>query len=155
MKIKISSSAFKDGDLTPSRYTCAGENISPPLNWNKPDERIKSFAIIMDDPDAPSGDFVHWVVYNIPANVNEFLENVTPTRNIPNEVIMGVNDFGKIGYGGPCPPSGTHRYYFKIFGLDTNLHLIETGINKKQLLKAMEGHIIADGCLIEKYSRKR
>jgi len=109
----------------------------------------------MDDPDAPSGDFVHWVVYNIPANVNEFLENVTPTRNIPNEVIMGVNDFGKIGYGGPCPPSGTHRYYFKIFGLDTNLHLIETGINKKQLLKAMEGHIIADGCLIGKYSRKR
>lgn len=155
MEIKIISNVFKEGELIPSKYTCDGENISPQLGWNKPDERIKSFAIIMDDPDAPSGDFVHWVVYNIPANVNEFLENITPTRNIPNGVMMGKNDFGKIGYGGPCPPSGTHRYFFKIFGLDTNLHLIETGINKKQLLKAMEGHIIADGCLIGKYSRKR
>lgn len=155
MKIKISSSAFKDGDLIPSRYTCDGENISPPLNWSKPDERIKSFTIIADDPDAPSGDFVHWLVYNIPANINEFPENMTPARNISIGVKMGKNDFGKTGYGGPCPPSGTHRYFFKIFGLDTILHLEEIGLNKKQLLKAIEGHIIADGCLIGKYNRKR
>lgn len=155
MEIKISSAAFKEGELIPFCYTCDGENISPSLNWNKPHESIKSFAIVVDDPDAPSGDFVHWVVYNIPATVNEFLENVTPTRNISDEIIMGTNDFGKIGYGGPCPPSGTHRYFFKIFGLDTILPLIETGINKRQLLKAMEGHIIADGCLIGKYKRKR
>jgi Raf kinase inhibitor-like YbhB/YbcL family protein len=132
MKIKITSSAFKEGELIPFRYTCDGDNISPQLSWDKPDDRIKSFAIIVDDPDAPGGDFVHWIIYDIPSSVCELSENVTLSKNISSEAKMGTNDFGKNGYGGPCPPSGTHR-----------------------LLKLMEGHVIESGQLMGKYQRKR
>lgn len=155
MELKITSTAFKDGELIPSKYTCDGENVSPDLKWNKPNDKIKSFALIVDDPDAPSGDFVHWVVYNIPGSIIEFPENVTSSKNIPEMFTIGKNDFGKIGYGGPCPPSGTHRYYFKIYGLDTVLHNAEAGLNKYKLLKVMEGHVVASGQLMGKYSRKR
>ena len=154
MEMKIYSSAFKDGNFIPSKYTCEGANVSPQLHWNNVPKDIKSFAIIMHDPDAPGGDFVHWVIYNIPGNLKELHEDVTPSRNIDEEVMFGTNDFGRIGYGGPCPPAGKpHRYIIKIFALDTILHHLESGATRQQLLKAMDGHILADGELLGKYQR--
>lgn len=154
MKINISSTAFNGEELIPIRYTCDGDNISPPLNWNKPDDRIKSFAMIVDDPDAPGGDFVHWVVYNISPSVSGFPENVN-TQKISKEILVGRNDFGESSYGGPCPPFGTHRYYFRIYGLDSALSQAKPELTKHQLLKLMEGHVIESGELVGKYQRKR
>ena len=154
MEIKIYSSAFKEGGFIPSKYTCEGANISPQIHWNDIPKDVKSFALIVDDPDAPGGDFVHWIIYNIPGNVKELHEDVTPSRNIPEEVMLGTNGFGRIGYGGPCPPSGKpHRYFFKLYALNTILHHVESGVTKQQLLKAMEDHIIAEGVLMGKYQR--
>ncbi len=154
MEIKLFSSAFKEGEFIPSKYTCEGSNVSPQIHWNEVPKNVKSFALIVDDPDAPGGDFVHWIIYNIPGNVKELHEDITPSRNIPEEVMLGTNSFGRIGYGGPCPPSGKpHRYFFKLYALDTILHHVESGVTKQQLLKAMEGHIIAEGHLMGKYKR--
>ena len=153
MEIKIESSAFKNEEMIPSRFTCDGENISPPLSWSEPPAGTKSFALISDDPDAPGGTFVHWVVYNIPQNIKEFPENVK-IKSISGNAVEGTNHFSEEGYGGPCPPSGIHRYYFKIYALDTILAL-KPGAGKNALLKAMEGHILAQGELMGKYSRKR
>ena len=154
MEIKIKSSVFHEGSFIPSKYSCEGENISPQLHWNEVSKEVKSYAIILDDPDAPGGDFVHWVIFNIPGNMKELHENVTPSRNIPDEVMLGTNSFGRIGYGGPCPPPGkAHHYYFRIYALDTILHHIESGSTKEQLIKAMEGHIIAKGELMGMYKR--
>lgn len=156
MEIKIHSTSFKSGDFIPAKYTCDGGNISPQLHWTESVNGIKSFAIILSDPDAPGGDFVHWVIYNIPANLRELHEDVTPSRNIPDEVMMGTNSFGHVAYGGPCPPPGKpHRYFFRIYGLDTILHYhLESGATKAQLLKAMDGHILAEGELMGKYERR-
>ena len=154
MEIKLYSNAFKEGELIPVKYTCQGANISPELHWNNVPKDVKSFALIVEDPDAPGGDFVHWIIYNIPGNTNELHEDITPSRNIPDEVMLGTNSFGKIGYGGPCPPSGKpHRYYFRIYALDTILHQMESGATKQQLLKVMEKHIIGEGFLMGKYQR--
>lgn len=154
MEIKLYSSAFKDGSFIPPKYTCEGANVSPQLHWNEISKDVKSFALIVDDPDAPSGDFVHWVIYNIPGNVRELHEDITPSRNISDKVLLGTNSFGRIGYGGPCPPPGKpHRYFFKIYALDTLLHHVESGATKAQLLKEMQGHIIAEGQLMGKYKR--
>ena len=154
MEITLYSSAFKDGSFIPPKYTCEGANVSPQLHWNEISKDVKSFALIVDDPDAPSGDFVHWVIYNIPGNVRELHEDITPSRNISDKVLLGTNSFGRIGYGGPCPPPGKpHRYFFKIYALDTLLHHVESGATKAQLLKEMQGHIIAEGQLMGKYKR--
>jgi Raf kinase inhibitor-like YbhB/YbcL family protein len=154
MEIKIKSNVFHEGSFIPSKYSCEGENISPQLHWNEVSKEANSYAIVLDDPDAPGGDFVHWVIFNIPGNMQELHENVTPSRNIPDEVMLGTNSFGRIGYGGPCPPSGkAHHYYFRIYALDTILHHIESGATKEQLMKAMEGHIIAKGELMGMYKR--
>lgn len=153
MDIRVESSAFKNGESIPAKYTIDGENISPPLKWNIVSEKIKSYALINDDPDAPIGDWVHWVLYNIPPAVTELKENTPNVKSFPNGAIHGTNDFNKTGYGGPTPPSGTHRYYFKIYALDTMLKL-EPGAAKAKLLKAMQGHIIAQGQLIGLYKRK-
>ena len=154
MEIKIKSNAFHEGGMIPSKYSCEDENISPQLYWNEVSENVKSYAIILDDPDAPGGNFVHWVIFNIPENMKELHENVTPSRNIPDEVMLGTNSFGRIGYGGPCPPPGkAHHYYFRIYALDTILHHIESGATKEQLVKAMDGHIIAKGELMGLYKR--
>jgi Raf kinase inhibitor-like YbhB/YbcL family protein len=156
MEIKLSSTAFKEGDFIPSKYSCEGANISPQLHWSDAPKNAKSYAIIVDDPDAPGGDFVHWVIYNIPGNLSELHEDITPSRNIPDEVMLGTNSFGRISYGGPCPPSGkAHRYFFKLYALDTVLHHLESGATKQQLLSAMDGHIIAEGHLIGKYKRSK
>lgn len=152
MTIKITSTAFKEGSMIPKQYTCDGQDISPPLAWTSIPEGTKSLALISDDPDAPVGTWVHWVLFNLPAEVTELPEHVPPTKTLENGAKQGKNDFRKIGYGGPCPPGGTHRYYFKLYALDTVLDA-EPGITKQKLLQAMQGHILAEGQVMGKYTR--
>ena len=152
-KINLTSSSFKNGELIPSKYTCDGKNISPSLSWDKPSDEIKRFAIIVEDPDSPGGTFVHWIVYNIPSNIKNLPEDITPIKNIPDEVLLGTNSYGHIGYSGPCPPSGTHRYIFKIYGLSNAVHL-EAGAEKGELMRAMQKYIITEGELMGKYKRQ-
>ena len=152
MEIKITSSVFDEGGMIPSKYTCQGEDVSPPLAWTSVPGGTKTLALICDDPDAPMGTWVHWVLFNLPANITDLPESVPPKKILENGAKQGTNDFRKIGYGGPCPPGGTHRYFFKLYALDTELNL-EPGITKAQLLKAMEGHILAQGQLMGKYRR--
>ncbi len=150
--MKIVSSAFDEGSLIPKKYTCDGINISPPIQWSSVPGGTKTFAIICDDPDVPMGTFVHWVLYNLPENIKEFSENVPPVASLPNGAKQGRNDFGKIGYGGPCPPGGTHRYYFKIYAVSEQLKL-EAGITKLGLLNALKGLILSEAQLMAKYKR--
>lgn len=147
-KMKITSSAFQEGANIPSKFTCDGANTSPPLQIADVPSDAKTLALITDDPDAPSGLFTHWTVWNIPVQTGSIGEG-----NVPKGV-QGINDFGKSGYGGPCPPSGTHRYYFKIFALDRDLDL-PFGAKRDQLDAAMKGHVIAQGQLMGRYSRKK
>jgi len=152
MTIKLTSSAFKEGAMIPAQYTCDGKDISPPLNWSAVPEGTQSFALICDDPDAPIGTWVLWVVYNIPDKVTALPENVPPHKSVMGNILQGMTDFRRIGYGGPCPPRGTHRYYFKIYALDTMLNL-PAGATKRELLRAMEGHILVEGQLMGRYGR--
>ncbi len=152
MDIKIKSPALVPGGKIPGKYTCDGMDISPPLAWTSGPEGTKTFALICDDPDAPMGTWVHWVLFNLPADIIELRENVPPERELENGAKQGMNDFRKIGYGGPCPPGGTHRYYFKLYALDTEINL-EAGATKSELLKAMEDHILAEGQLMGRYER--
>ncbi|MFQ6007488.1 MAG: YbhB/YbcL family Raf kinase inhibitor-like protein [Candidatus Zixiibacteriota bacterium] len=153
MALTITSTAFQEGGIIPKQYTCDGADISPPLAWSGVPEGTKSLALISDDPDAPVGTWVHWVLFNIPPDTNKLPENVPTDQTLSDGATNGVNDFGKLGYGGPCPPSGTHRYYFKIYALDTMLDL-SGRVTKKDLLKAMEGHILAEAQLMGKYKRQ-
>ena len=152
MEIKLTSAAFKEGQPIPRQYTCVGVNVSPPLEWSDVPKNAKTIAIIADDPDAPAGTWVHWVLYDLPAENIGLVENLPATENLKAGGFQGVNDFGKIGYGGPCPPSGTHRYFFKLYALDNYLSL-KVGATKAQVEKAMEGHIVAQGQLMGTYSR--
>lgn len=154
MNFKITSTAFKEGEFIPSKYTCDGENISPPLSWSDLPSGTKSLALINDDPDAPVGDWVHWIIYNIPPDTKELIEAASNKKNLPKGSLEGLNDWNRIGYGGPCPPTGVHRYFFKLYALDCVLSL-KQGATKKQLLDAMKGHILALAQLIGKYQRKR
>jgi Raf kinase inhibitor-like YbhB/YbcL family protein len=147
-KMKITSSAFQDGANIPSKFTCDGADISPPLQIADIPSQAKSLALIVDDPDAPSGLFTHWMVWNIPSQTGAVGEGSAPKG------VQGTNDFGKSGYGGPCPPSGTHRYYFKIFALDQELDL-PFGAKRGQVDGALKGHVIAQGELMGRYSRKK
>lgn len=153
MEISLTSSAFRQGELIPEEYTCDGRNISPPLQWSHVPEGAKSLAMIVDDPDAPRGLFTHWIIYNIPPDELEFTENVEKDKTLPNGARQGVNDAGKIGYTGPCPPSGTHRYFFRIYALDSTLDL-EPGVNRKQFDDALRGKTIAQGELMGTYKKK-
>lgn len=155
--MKLESSAFAANGLIPAEYTCDGSNISPALNWGTPPAKTQSLALIVEDPDAPGGTYTHWMIYNLPAIATGIPEGVTaqPILLQPQEIkgaVQGKNDFGKIGYGGPCPPSGTHRYFFKLYAVDRQLNLT-TGITKEQLLLAMDGHILATAELIGRYLR--
>lgn len=152
MAITITSTAFTDGGMIPRDYTCDGKDISPPLVWAGVPEGTKSLAIICDDPDAPMGTWVHWVLFNIPATVNELPQSLPPDKVLENGARHGINDFRKFGYGGPCPPGGTHRYYFKLFALDIEL-IQKPGLTKAELLKAMKDHILAEGQLMGRYKR--
>ena len=152
MEIKVTSTAFDESGMIPEKYTCDGMDISPQLAWTNVPDGTKNFALICDDPDAPMGTWVHWVIYDIPANTKELKENIPLQEKLDNGAKQGTNDFRKIGYGGPCPPRGTHRYYFKLYALDTTVNL-EPGNTKAELLKAIEGHILAQGQLMGKYKR--
>lgn len=153
LKIQIASSGFADGRPIPDQYTCAGPNLSPPLTWTNVPVDVKSFALIADDPDAPGGTWVHWVIYNLPPTATALAENVPPLPQLPDGARQGFNDFGQTGYSGPCPPSGKpHRYVFKIYALDRTLDL-SAGATKRQLLRAMDGHILAAGQLTGTYQR--
>lgn len=138
--------------MIPAKYTCEGRNISPPLKWTSPPQGTKSFAIIVDDPDAPMGTWVHWVIYNIPSDTMELKENIPAESLLSDGTTQGITDYQKIGYKGPCPPGGTHRYFFRIYALDTELSL-DPGATKKELLKAMEGHILDKANLIGRFKR--
>ena len=152
MKLIVSSSAFQPGELIPKRHTCDGEESSPPISWSDVPKETKSIALISDDPDAPRGTWVHWVIFNIPPDAKGLPENIQSRSTLPDGSRQGMNDSREIGYGGPCPPSGTHRYYFKVYALNTTLTL-ESGATKAQLLKAMEGHILGEGEVMGKYKR--
>ncbi len=150
--MKIISSAFSEGAMIPQKYTCDGFDVSPPLNWSDAPAGTKSFALICDDPDAPAGTWVHWVLYNIPANVNSLPEKVALSETLADGTRQGINDFRKTGYGGPCPPGGTHRYFFKLYALGVQLPA-EKGMTKAKLLKAAEGHVLAEAQLMGRYKR--
>jgi Raf kinase inhibitor-like YbhB/YbcL family protein len=152
MAITITSTAFTEGSMIPRDYTCDGKDVSPPLAWAGVPENAKSLALICDDPDAPVGTWVHWVLFNIPATVKGLPASIPPEKTLENGAHHGTNDFRKFGYGGPCPPGGTHRYYFKLYALDAEL-TEKPGITKAALLKAMEGHILAEGQLMGRYKR--
>ena len=151
-EIKVTSVAFQQGQPIPRQYTCAGINISPPLEWSGVPKTAKTIAIIVDDPDAPGGSWAHWVLYNVPADNIGFVENVPMFETLKAGGFQGKNDFGKIGYGGPCPPSGTHRYFFKLYAVDAELSL-KAGATRAELEKALEGHVLAQGQLMGTYQR--
>jgi Raf kinase inhibitor-like YbhB/YbcL family protein len=152
MAITVTSSAFTEGALIPKRHTCDAEDISPDLRWSGVPAGAKSVALICDDPDAPVGTWVHWVLFNIPVEVSALPAGVPADATLQNGARHGKNDFRKLGYGGPCPPGGTHRYYFKLYALDSLLEL-ESGSTKAQVLAAMKGHILAEGQLMGRYKR--
>ncbi len=152
--MQLVSSAFDSGGMIPVKYTCDGEDISPALKWNNAPAGTKTFALIADDPDAPRGTWVHWVIYNIPGNQHQLKEGIPALRKLTDGTLQGTNDFGKIGYGGPCPPNGVHRYYFKLYALDTVL-AVNAGISKAELLKKIEGHILAKTELMGRYMRQK
>ena len=152
MPFQIESPAFVQESAIPTLFTCEGENISPPLQWSSPPKGTKSFALICDDPDAPVGTWVHWVIYHIPPEKNELSESIAPLEEVQG-MRQGLNDFQRVGYGGPCPPKGApHRYFFKLYALDTLLAL-HPKATKKELEKAMQGHILAETHLIGTYKR--
>lgn len=149
----IKSSAFAEGDMIPPKYTCDEQDVSPPLEWKDAPAGTKSFALIFDDPDAPGGIWVHWVVYNIPSNIFQLEENIKPQQGSKDTILQGNNSWSRTGYGGPCPPKGTHRYYFKLYALDEILPF-KPGMSKKELLNSMKGHILAEAQLMGKYKRQ-
>ena len=147
--IDLTSTAFRSGSSSPDRYTCVGEGGSPPLEWRKIPEGTRSLALILDDPDAPSGLFVHWVLYNLPPNMNGLPENYSPGDGVHS----GRNSLGQTGYSGPCPPGGeTHHYYFRLYALDKTLELT-SGATRAQVIDALQGHVLAETELIGLYGR--
>jgi Raf kinase inhibitor-like YbhB/YbcL family protein len=153
---KIKCPAFADNDSMPVKYTCDGDDISPKLEWSGVPDGAKSLALICDDPDAPMGTWVHWVMFNLPPEMTKIDEKYTPSRGLSDNddgIIDGINDFRCPGYNGPCPPKGpAHRYYFKLYALDIILNL-KTGASKTDVEKAMSGHILGQTELIGKYQR--
>jgi len=156
MTLRLTSAAFQDEGMIPRTYTCDGSDQSPPLEWSGVPEKARSLALICDDPDAPGGTWSHWVIYNMAPQARMLGEGLAPTEQLKLEgdlsARQGKNDFGKIGYGGPCPPRGTHRYFFRLYALETELDP-GAGATRSTVLRAMDGHIIAEGRLMGKYSR--
>ncbi|PYT65509.1 MAG: YbhB/YbcL family Raf kinase inhibitor-like protein [Acidobacteria bacterium] len=151
--MKIVSSAFSANEMIPKKFTCDGPDASPKLSWNEPPAKTQSFALIMDDPDAPVGTWVHWVLFDLPADTRELAEGVAKQEQLANRARQGRNDFGQIGYGGPCPPPGNpHRYFFKVYALDAKLAL-KAGVTKADVERAMKGHILGQAELIGRYGR--
>ncbi len=145
--LTITSPAFNNNEQIPKKYTCDGKDVSPPLSLGNIPPEAKSIALVVDDPDAPAGVWVHWVVWNIGTATREIVEGTVPTG-----AMQGRNDFGKSSYGGPCPPSGTHRYFFKVYALNTTLNL-PANSSKSDVEKAMKGHVVSEGHLVGLYKR--
>ena len=152
MSTQVTSPSFTEGGPIPRKFSCDGENVSPALLWSSPPAGVKSFALIMDDPDAPMGTFVHWVLYNIPGEVSALPEAVARTRQVQGLGEQGKNSARQTGYMGPCPPGGTHRYFFKLFALDALLAPAGDP-SAADLEKAMHGHILAQAQLMGRYTR--
>jgi len=151
--MKITSSAFQDGQRIPKEFTGDGKNISPPLSWIDAPANCKSFALICDDPDAPVGDWVHWVIYNLPGTSHELPSGIDKDQKLPKGTNQGKNSWGNTGYGGPAPPPGkVHHYYFKLYALDNSLSS-NSPLSKEQLLSNIKGHVLAECQLIGTYSR--
>jgi Raf kinase inhibitor-like YbhB/YbcL family protein len=151
--LQLTSSAFQSGANIPPKFTCDDRNISPELSWKGAPAGTKSFALVMHDPDAPvSGGYTHWVAYNIPAAGDHIAEDAPKQDRLPGGGIQGKNDSGTYGYTGPCPPSGTHRYYFRLYALDSELDA-GASASKAALEQAMKGHVLAQGELLGKYTR--
>jgi Raf kinase inhibitor-like YbhB/YbcL family protein len=154
MTLRLTSPAFKPEADIPEHCTCDGSDTSPALSWNDPPEGTQSFAVVLEDPDAPGRTWVHWVLYDLPATERALPEGVQPKGQLPSGARQGRNDFGRIGYGGPCPPRGPeHRYYFKLYALDKTLEL-GAGATRAQLDRSMLGHILAHAELMGRYCRK-
>jgi Raf kinase inhibitor-like YbhB/YbcL family protein len=153
MAINLTSPDFDEGGSIASRYTCDGLGISPPLSWDSVASGTRSWALIVDDPDAPGGIFVHWVIYNLRPDTRRLPEDVPNRQTLSSGAQQGVNGAGGVGYTGPCPPSGTHRYFFKVYALDTRLDL-GGGATAVRLSDAMEGHVLAEGQLMGTYRRR-
>jgi Raf kinase inhibitor-like YbhB/YbcL family protein len=153
MALKLTSSAFEPGATIPKKFTCDGPDVSPALAWTEPPPGTQSFALICDDPDAPVGTWVHWVLFDVPASTRSLPEDVAKTDELPGGARQGRNDFRKIGYGGPCPPRGpAHRYFFKLYALDAKLAL-KSGATKADIERAMAGHVLAQTELMGRYAR--
>lgn len=153
VSIELRSSAFSNGELMARRNSCDGDDISPPLSWRNLPSGVQSIALIVDDPDAPAGTWVHWLLFDLPADLNSLPEGLPKTENLSSGGRQGLNDFRRFGYDGPCPPRGTHRYFFKIFAVDSVLDL-SGEVTKEKLLSALAGHVLATGQLIGRYRRK-
>lgn len=151
-KLDVTSPAFGEGDAIPKRHSGYGDNVSPEIRWSKPPIGTKYFAVICDDPDAVAGTWTHWVAYNIPGKATGIPEKMPPREALPDGTLQGINDFKKIGYDGPHPPYGTHRYYFHVYALDMRLNL-ENNATAQELRHAMEGNILAEGSLMGRYSK--
>lgn len=151
MALTLTSEAFNHAELIPSKYTCDGEDIAPPLAWNGVPANTKSLVLIVDDPDAPNGVWDHWLLFNIPPSAQSLVEGAYP---LPPGAEEGANSWGRRGYGGPCPPDKMHRYLFKLYALDTPLDLLN-GAKKSQIEAAMKNHILAQTELLGKYERSR
>lgn len=153
MAFSLRSAVFSYGGEVPWKHTCNGPDLSPALNWSDPPPKSVSFSLIVDDPDAPGGTWVHWVLYDLPGSSRELPEGVAKVPDLPDGSRQGMNDFGKIGYGGPCPPRGTvHRYFFKLYALDAKLGL-KAGATKAEVEKATKGHILSQAELMGKFKR--
>ncbi|MGD1212138.1 MAG: YbhB/YbcL family Raf kinase inhibitor-like protein [Candidatus Acidiferrales bacterium] len=151
MAFHLTTTSFRSGGPIPKKFTCDGEDVSPALSWPDPPAETKSLAVIVDDPDAPAGTWVHWVLYDLPAEMRELPEGTPKDRSLPGGAQQGRNDFGKIGYNGPCPPRGAvHRYFFKLYALKSKTGLTP-GATKSELERAMKGHILAQAELIGKF----
>ena len=154
MSLQLTSSAFRHEGTIPDKYSKEGGNISPPLSWSGVPEKAKSLALIVDDPDAPSGLFVHWLVYAIPPHLAKLGEDLPATATLADGLRQGRNGFGDIGYGGPRPPSGTHRYFFHLFALDTELDLAP-GARREELDRAIQGHVLEEAQLMGRYEHRK
>ncbi len=153
MAFRLSSPAFAHEATIPVKYTCDGPDVSPPLKWDGLPDGTQSLVLICDDPDAPMGTWVHWVMYNIPTSVTELPEGVPTEPTVLNGIVQGINDFKRIGYGGPCPPAGKpHRYFFKLYAVDIPTNW-ESGLTKAAVLKKIEGHILGEAQLMGRYQR--
>jgi Raf kinase inhibitor-like YbhB/YbcL family protein len=153
MGFALKSPQFTEGSDIPRHLTCDGEDVSPELRWDGTPANTKSFSLVTEDPDAPVGTFIHWVIYNLPENTKELSENLPKQKELPNGARQGRNGFGNFGYGGPCPPRGpAHRYFFRLYALDRKLDLAP-GASRGELDKAMKGHVLAQAELMGRYKR--